>query len=46
MGDWLKWLWYHRNYLIIVLTPLLALALPLVYPSSVSPPFRHNCGKK
>ncbi|KAM9788519.1 solute carrier family 13 member 2 [Neosynchiropus ocellatus] len=31
---WLSWLWYHRNYFIIVLVPLLFLWLPLVYPSS------------
>ncbi|KAM3601264.1 uncharacterized protein V6R79_009910 [Siganus canaliculatus] len=30
--DWLKWLLHHRNYLIIVLTPILVLPLPLVHP--------------
>lgn len=30
---WLKWLWYHRNYFIIVLTPILLLPLPLVSPT-------------
>ncbi|XP_035998851.1 solute carrier family 13 member 2 [Fundulus heteroclitus] len=30
----LKWLWYHRNFLIIVITPLAFLPLPLVVPTS------------
>lgn len=30
----LNWLWYHRNYFIIFLTPIVLLALPLKYPSS------------
>nr|XP_046267079.1 solute carrier family 13 member 2 [Scatophagus argus] len=29
-----KWLWYHRNYIIIVVTPLALLPLPLIYPTS------------
>uniref|UniRef100_A0AAV2JD89 Solute carrier family 13 member 2 n=2 Tax=Knipowitschia caucasica TaxID=637954 RepID=A0AAV2JD89_KNICA len=29
-----KWFWYHRNYLIIILTPILLLPLPLVIPTS------------
>jgi len=33
---WLTWLWYHRNYLIIVIIPLALLPLPLVIPTSVS----------
>ncbi|XP_037543264.1 solute carrier family 13 member 2 [Nematolebias whitei] len=33
MGSWLKWLWYHRNYIIIVVTPLLFLPLPLAIPT-------------
>lgn len=32
----LKWLWYHRNYIIIVVTPLILLPLPIVFPTSVS----------
>lgn len=36
VGDWLKWLWYHRNYIIIVVTPLALLPLPLISPTSVS----------
>lgn len=31
-----KWLWNHRNYIIIVVTPLVFLPLPLVYPEPVS----------
>lgn len=31
---WLKWLLHHRNYFIIVLTPILFLPLPLVHPVS------------
>ncbi|XP_075342912.1 solute carrier family 13 member 2 [Odontesthes bonariensis] len=34
MANWLKWLWYHRNYFIIVLTPLAFLPLPLCIPTS------------
>ncbi|XP_048837506.1 solute carrier family 13 member 2-like [Brienomyrus brachyistius] len=30
MAKWWKWMWNHRNYLIIFLTPLLILPLPLV----------------
>ncbi|XP_036975725.1 solute carrier family 13 member 2-like [Acanthopagrus latus] len=30
----LRWLWYHRNYFIIFLTPIILLPLPLKYPSS------------
>uniref|UniRef100_A0A3B3TZW9 Solute carrier family 13 member 2 n=1 Tax=Poecilia latipinna TaxID=48699 RepID=A0A3B3TZW9_9TELE len=33
VSDVLKWLWYHRNYIIIVVTPLAFLPLPLtVHP--------------
>ncbi|CAJ1063294.1 solute carrier family 13 member 2 [Xyrichtys novacula] len=32
----LSWLWYHRNYFIIVLIPLLFLPLPLLIPGSES----------
>lgn len=32
----LRWIWLHRNYLIIFLTPLLILPLPLVLPTPVS----------
>lgn len=31
-----KWLWYHKNYIIIVGTPLVFLPLPLVHPYPVS----------
>lgn len=34
MTSWTKWLWYHRNYFIIVLTPIVFLWLPLAFPSS------------
>ncbi|XP_068456624.1 solute carrier family 13 member 2 [Clinocottus analis] len=34
MPRWLMWLWYHRNYLIIVVTPLALLPLPLIIPTS------------
>ncbi|XP_040005898.1 solute carrier family 13 member 2-like isoform X2 [Xiphias gladius] len=34
MGSWLKWLLYHRNYIIIVVTPLVLLPLPLCSPTS------------
>ncbi|XP_077466773.1 solute carrier family 13 member 2-like isoform X2 [Stigmatopora argus] len=34
MAGFLTWLWRYRNYLVIVLTPLLLLPLPLVIPSS------------
>ncbi|CAL8365371.1 unnamed protein product [Lota lota] len=30
-GFW--WLWHHRNYLIVILTPLVFLPLPLVIPT-------------
>ncbi|KAM3869421.1 solute carrier family 13 member 2-like [Diretmus argenteus] len=30
MAQWGKWLWYHRNYIIVILTPILFLPLPLV----------------
>lgn len=33
MDSWLKWLWYHRNYFIIPLTPILLLPLPLISPT-------------
>ncbi|XP_007557815.1 solute carrier family 13 member 2-like [Poecilia formosa] len=33
MLDVLKWLWYHRNYIIIVVTPLAFLPLPLAVPT-------------
>ncbi|KAK2882073.1 solute carrier family 13 member 2-like [Channa argus] len=33
LSDWLKWLWYHRNYIIIVVTPLALLPLPLISPT-------------
>lgn len=39
MYNWervLHLLWHHRNYIIIIVTPLVFLPLPLVYPSSVS----------
>ncbi|XP_033834858.1 solute carrier family 13 member 2 [Periophthalmus magnuspinnatus] len=29
----LKWFWYHRNFFIIILTPILLLPLPLVIPT-------------
>ncbi|XP_041657689.1 solute carrier family 13 member 2 [Cheilinus undulatus] len=32
--NFLLWLWYHRNYFIIILTPILLLLLPLLVPSS------------
>ncbi|XP_042355205.1 solute carrier family 13 member 2 [Plectropomus leopardus] len=32
--NWLKWLWYHRNFIIIVVTPLALLPLPLIIPTS------------
>ncbi|XP_072231569.1 solute carrier family 13 member 2 [Leuresthes tenuis] len=34
MANLLRWLWYHRNYFIIFLTPLVFLPLPLVIPTS------------
>lgn len=37
MNNWktvLRVLWYHRNYIIVIVTPLVFLPLPLVYPSS------------
>ncbi|XP_062261977.1 solute carrier family 13 member 2-like [Platichthys flesus] len=34
MGVWLNWLWYHRNYFIISITPLILLPLPLISPTS------------
>ncbi|XP_076024993.1 solute carrier family 13 member 2-like [Genypterus blacodes] len=33
MDSWLKWLWYHRNYVIILVAPFLILPLPLVIPT-------------
>lgn len=36
MLDCLRWMWFHRNYIIIVLTPLAVIALPIACPSSVS----------
>uniref|UniRef100_A0A8C4CPP0 Solute carrier family 13 member 2 n=1 Tax=Denticeps clupeoides TaxID=299321 RepID=A0A8C4CPP0_9TELE len=32
MDGFMKWLWSHRNYLIIFLTPILFLPLPLIIP--------------
>ncbi|XP_028277019.1 solute carrier family 13 member 2 [Parambassis ranga] len=32
--SWFSWLWHHRNFLIIVLTPIVFLPLPLAVPSS------------
>ncbi|KAM9728079.1 solute carrier family 13 member 2 isoform 1-T2 [Menidia menidia] len=34
MGNIFYWLWYHRNYLIIVLTPIVFLPLPLAIPGT------------
>ncbi|XP_040036701.2 solute carrier family 13 member 2 [Gasterosteus aculeatus] len=34
MARWLKCLWYHRNYIIIVVTPIALLPLPLIIPTS------------
>ncbi|XP_019952547.1 solute carrier family 13 member 2-like [Paralichthys olivaceus] len=34
MGVWLKWLWYHRNYFIVTITPFILLPLPLISPTS------------
>ncbi|XP_029303861.1 solute carrier family 13 member 2 [Cottoperca gobio] len=34
MASWFRWLWYHRNYIIIVVTPLILLPLPLIIPTS------------
>ncbi|KAK5858748.1 hypothetical protein PBY51_002865 [Eleginops maclovinus] len=34
MTSCLMWLWYHRNYIIIVVLPLALLPLPLVIPTS------------
>ncbi|KAA8586795.1 hypothetical protein FQN60_000631 [Etheostoma spectabile] len=34
VGRLLKWLWYHRNYFIIVITPLALLPLPLIIPTA------------
>ncbi|KAG7484112.1 hypothetical protein MATL_G00045300 [Megalops atlanticus] len=39
MASFLRWLWIHRNYFIIFLTPLLFLALPLAIKSPEA-----NCG--
>ncbi|TDH05040.1 hypothetical protein EPR50_G00139030 [Perca flavescens] len=33
IGRLLKWLWYHRNYFIIIITPLVLLPLPLIIPT-------------
>ncbi|XP_054452874.1 solute carrier family 13 member 2-like [Anoplopoma fimbria] len=33
MAGFLTWLWRYRNYIVIVLTPLLLLPLPLVIPT-------------
>ncbi|XP_023252819.1 solute carrier family 13 member 2-like [Seriola lalandi dorsalis] len=30
----LRWLWYHRNYIIIFVTPLVLLPLPIISPTS------------
>ncbi|XP_070699209.1 solute carrier family 13 member 2 [Pempheris klunzingeri] len=32
--SWLKWLWHHRNFIIIIVIPLALLPLPLVIPTS------------
>ncbi|KAM9847278.1 solute carrier family 13 member 2-like [Aulostomus maculatus] len=34
MFCWLRWPWHHRNYIIILITPLLFLPLPLLSPTS------------
>ncbi|KAF7656785.1 hypothetical protein LDENG_00036300 [Lucifuga dentata] len=34
MDSFLKWWWYHKNYIIIFLTPIILLPLPLVIPTS------------
>ncbi|XP_070761482.1 solute carrier family 13 member 2-like [Enoplosus armatus] len=34
MAGFLTWLWRYRNYIVIVLTPLLLLPLPLISPTS------------
>ncbi|XP_070839211.1 solute carrier family 13 member 2-like [Chaetodon trifascialis] len=34
MDSRLKWLWYHRNYIIILVVPLALLPLVFVYPTS------------
>ncbi|XP_067450736.1 solute carrier family 13 member 2-like isoform X1 [Thunnus thynnus] len=34
MAGFLTWLWRYRNYIVIVLTPLLLLPLPLIIPTS------------
>ncbi|XP_029372807.1 solute carrier family 13 member 2-like isoform X2 [Echeneis naucrates] len=34
MTAFLTWLWRYRNYIVIVLTPLLLLPLPLIIPTS------------
>ncbi|XP_071398856.1 solute carrier family 13 member 2 isoform X2 [Centroberyx affinis] len=33
MARWLGWMWYHRNYLIIVITPIVLLLLPIFSPT-------------
>jgi len=32
----LRWIWLHRNYLLIFIIPLLLLPLPLIIPTPVS----------
>ncbi|XP_032433057.1 solute carrier family 13 member 2-like [Xiphophorus hellerii] len=34
MLDVFRWMWYHRNYIIIIVTPLAFLPLPLCVPTS------------
>ncbi|XP_077396472.1 solute carrier family 13 member 2-like [Festucalex cinctus] len=34
MAGFLTWLWRYRNYIVVVVTPLLLLPLPLVIPTS------------
>ncbi|XP_076590942.1 solute carrier family 13 member 2-like [Chaetodon auriga] len=34
MAGFLTWLWRYRNYIVIVLTPLLLLPLPLIIPTT------------
>lgn len=34
MDECLKWFWYHKNYIIIIVTPIILLPLPLVIPTS------------
>ncbi|XP_071361973.1 solute carrier family 13 member 2-like [Trachinotus anak] len=34
MRSGLRWMWYHRNYIIIIVTPLALLPLPIISPTS------------